>query len=187
MWPQTIVQACVVHLIRNSFRYASRLDWPELARDPPGHPHQGRPRRPLWSALADFAGTWEAKYPVIVKMWESSTAEFVPFLSFAPDVRQVIYTTDAIESVNARITVGRSRLGSFGERAKGAQVCVPGRDEFGSDRERPSAQRVARAVRGDRALPGVPRRQGGRLFPRCRRFWDRAPSPSTSASPGLTA
>jgi transposase-like protein len=38
--------------------------------------------------LAEFAGRWEAKYPAIVKMWESAWAEFVPFLSFAPDVRR---------------------------------------------------------------------------------------------------
>ena len=62
VWPQTIVQACVVHLIRNSFRYASRRDWTELAKD----------LKPIYTApteaaalerLADFAGRWEAKYP----------------------------------------------------------------------------------------------------------------------------
>jgi putative transposase len=95
VWPNTIVQACVVHLIRASFRYASRRDWPEIAKD----------LKPIYTAateaaalerLAEFAGRWEAKYPAIVKVWESSWAEFVPFLSFAPDVRQVIYTTDDI-------------------------------------------------------------------------------------------
>jgi putative transposase len=112
VWPQTIVQACVVHLIRGSFRYASRRDWPELAKD----------LKPIYTAateaaalerLADFAGRWETKYPAIVKMWESSWAEFVPFLSFAPDVRQVIYTTNAIESVNARIRKAVKARGHF--------------------------------------------------------------------------
>ena len=112
VWPQTIVQACVVHLLRNSFRYASRRDWPELARD----------LKPIYTAateaaalerLADFAGRWETKYPAIVKMWESSWAEFVPFLSFEPDVREVIYTTNAIESVNARIRRAVKARGHF--------------------------------------------------------------------------
>jgi transposase-like protein len=112
VWPRTIVQACVVHLIRGSFRYAGRRDWPELARD----------LKPIYTApteaaalerLADFAGRWETKYPAIVKMWESSWAEFVPFLSFAPDVRQVIYTTNAIESVNARIRKAVKARGHF--------------------------------------------------------------------------
>jgi putative transposase len=112
VWPQTIVQACVVHLIRGSFRYASRRDWPELAKD----------LKPIYTApteaaamerLADFAGRWESKYPAIVKMWESAWAEFVPFLSFGLDVRQVIYTTNAIESVNARIRKAVKARGHF--------------------------------------------------------------------------
>jgi transposase-like protein len=104
VWPQTIVQNCVVHLIRASFRYASRRDWSAIARD----------LKPIYTApteaaalerLADFAGTWEAKYPAIVKLWESSWAEFVPFLSFAPAVRQVIYTTNAIVILSRGIGV----------------------------------------------------------------------------------
>jgi putative transposase len=112
VWPQTIVQQCVVHLIRASFRYASRRDWPELAKD----------LKPIYTApteaaalecLADFAGVWEKKYPGIVKLWENAWAEFVPFLSFDQDVRQVIYTTNAIESVNARIRKAVKARGHF--------------------------------------------------------------------------
>jgi putative transposase len=112
VWPQTIVQQCVVHLIRASFRYASRRDWPALAKD----------LKPIYTApteaaalerLADFAGVWEKKYPGIVKLWESAWAEFVPFLSFDQDVRQVIYTTNAIESVNARIRKAVKARGHF--------------------------------------------------------------------------
>jgi len=112
VWPQTIVQNCVVHLIRASFRYASRRDWSQIAKD----------LKPIYTApteaaalerLADFAGVWEQKYPAIVKLWESSWAEFVPFLNFAPAVRQVIYTTNAIESVNARIRKAVRSRGHF--------------------------------------------------------------------------
>ena len=112
VWPKTIVQACVVHLIRNSFRYAGRRDWPELAKD----------LKPIYTAateaaalerLAELAGRWEAKYPAIIKLWENAWAEFVPFLAFAQDVRQVIYTTNAIESVNARIRKAVKARGHF--------------------------------------------------------------------------
>ncbi|MGH9088017.1 MAG: IS256 family transposase [Acidimicrobiales bacterium] len=112
VWPQTIVQNCVVHLIRAGFRYASRRDWSQIAKD----------LKPIYTApteaaalerLADFAGVWEKKYPAIVKLWESSWAEFVPFSSFAPAVRQVIYTTNAIESVNARIRKAVRSRGHF--------------------------------------------------------------------------
>ena len=66
VWPQAIVQTCVVHLLSNSFRYASRKDWPAMAKD----------LKPVYTApteaaaldrLADFAGRWEARYPAIVQ------------------------------------------------------------------------------------------------------------------------
>lgn len=138
VWPRTIVQACVVHLIRGSFRYASRRDWPELAKD----------LKPIYTApteaaalerLADFAGRWEARYPAIVKMWEAAWAEFVPFLSFAPDVRAVIYTTNAIESVNARIRKAVKARGHFpNEQAalKCVYLAVMSLDPTGKGRQR---------------------------------------------------
>ena len=112
VWPQAIVQTCVVHLIRNSFRYASRKDWPAIAKD----------LKPIYTApteaaalerLAEFAERWEARYPAIVKLWESAWAEFVPFLAFAAEIRTVIYTTNSIESVNARIRRAVNARGHF--------------------------------------------------------------------------
>ena len=122
VWPQAIVQACVVHLIRNSFRYASRRDWPAMAKD----------LKPIYTApteaaalerFAEFAGRWEAKYPAIVKLWENAWAEFVPFLNFDPEVRTVIYTTNAIESVNARIRKAVKARGHF-PTEQAAMKCV---------------------------------------------------------------
>ena len=138
VWPKTIVQACVVHLIRNSFRYASRRDWPELAKD----------LKPVYTApteaaalerLAELAGHWEAKYPAIVKLWESAWAEFVPFLAFDQEVRQVIYTTNAIESVNARIRKAVKARGHFpNEQAalKCVYLAVMSLDPTGRGRQR---------------------------------------------------
>jgi transposase-like protein len=122
VWPAAIVQACVVHLIRNSFRYASRRDWPAIAKD----------LKPIYTAateaaalerFADFAGRWEMKYPAIVKLWENAWAEFVPFLNFDPEVRTVIYTTNAIESVNARIRKAVKARGHF-PTEQAAMKCV---------------------------------------------------------------
>jgi putative transposase len=112
VWSRTIVQTCVVHLLRNSFRYASRRDWPQVAKG----------LKPIYSApteaaalerLAEFAAEWEARYPAIVKLWEDAWAEFVPFLGFDPEIRTVIYTTNAIESVNARIRKAVKARGHF--------------------------------------------------------------------------
>ena len=89
--------------------------------------------------LADFAGRWETKYPAIVKLWESSWAEFVPFLCFAPEVRQVIYTTNAIESVNARIRKAVKARGHFpNEQAalKCVYLAVMSLDPTGRGRQR---------------------------------------------------
>ena len=111
-----------MHLLRNSFRYASRKDWPGIARD----------LKPVYTApteaaalerLADFAGAWEAKYPAIVKLWENAWAELVPFLSFDAEVRKVIYTTNAIESLNARIRKAVKARGHFPTEAA-AMGCV---------------------------------------------------------------
>jgi transposase-like protein len=101
VWPQAIVQTCVLHLIRNSFRYASKADWAELAKD----------LRPVYSApteaaaaaaLDELAGKWGDRYPAIIKLWQNAWAEFVPFLSYSPEIRKVIYSTNAIESMHAR-------------------------------------------------------------------------------------
>jgi putative transposase len=84
-----------VHLLRNSFRYASKKDWASIAKD----------LRPVYTApsesaaldaFAEFSGQWEAKYPAIVKLWESAWAEFVPFLRFDKEIRTLICTTNAI-------------------------------------------------------------------------------------------
>lgn len=112
VWSEAIVQTCVVHLIRNSFRYASRKDWTAMAKD----------LKPIYTApteaaaldrFAEFSGRWETRYPGIVRLWENAWAEFVPFLSFEPEIREVIYTTNAIESINARIRKAVKARGHF--------------------------------------------------------------------------
>jgi putative transposase len=112
VWPDATVQLCVVHLIRASLRYASRRDWTPLTKD----------LRPIYTAtdeaaaeaaLDAFAEQWQQRYPAIVKLWRSHWAEFVPFLAFPPDVRRVIYTTNLIESMNARLRKVTRNRGQF--------------------------------------------------------------------------
>jgi putative transposase len=101
VWPLTVVQTCVIHLLRNTFRYAGRHDWDQLAKD----------LKPVYTAptpaaaearFAEFADTWGARYPAIVRLWRTSWAEFVPFLDYDVEIRKVICSTNAIESLNAR-------------------------------------------------------------------------------------
>ncbi|WP_207934827.1 IS256 family transposase [Actinomadura sp. KC06] len=112
LWPRAVVQTCVVHLLRNSFSYAGRQDWDKIARA----------LRPVYTAptesaaterFLEFAEIWGAKYPAIVKLWEDTWAEFVPFLAFDPEIRRVICSTNAIESVNARIRRAVRARGHF--------------------------------------------------------------------------
>jgi len=112
VWPQTVVQVCIVHLIRASLRYASKADWSAVARD----------LKPVYTAvneadavdrLAEFAGTWEAKYLGIVRLWEKRWPEVVPFLSFNIEIRKIICTTNAIESLNARYRRSANACGHF--------------------------------------------------------------------------
>jgi transposase-like protein len=112
VWPKTIVQTCIVHLLRNSFRYASRRDWPELARD----------LKPVYTApsaqaaldrFAEFSDKWERRYPAIVRLWTDAWAEFVPFLEYDVEIRKVICTTNAIESINARLRRAVNARGHF--------------------------------------------------------------------------
>jgi putative transposase len=95
VWEATIVQTCVVHLLRNSFRYASKRDWPELAKD----------LKPIYTApsaeaaldrFAEFSEKWERRYPAIIRLWTDAWAEFVPFLAFDVEIRKVVCTTNAI-------------------------------------------------------------------------------------------
>ena len=112
VWPRTIVQTCVVHLLRASFRYAGRQDWEQLAKA----------LRPVYTAptedaalerFVEFTEAWGHKYPAIVRLWESSWAEFVPFLQFDVEIRKIVCTTNAIESINARIRKAVRARGHF--------------------------------------------------------------------------
>jgi putative transposase len=112
VWPRTIVQTCVVHLLRNSFKYAARQDWDKIAKA----------LKPVYTAATEdaaterfleFAETWGKKYPAIVRLWENAWAEFVPFLAFDVEIRKVICSTNAIESVNARIRKAVRARGHF--------------------------------------------------------------------------
>ncbi|MEU8342371.1 IS256 family transposase [Spirillospora sp. NPDC048832] len=112
VWPATVVQTCIVHLIRASFRYASRADWAAMAKD----------LKPVYTApteaaaldrFAEFSGKWERKYPAIIRLWTDAWAEFVPFLAFDVEIRKVICTTNAIESINARLRRAVNARGHF--------------------------------------------------------------------------
>jgi putative transposase len=103
VFPRTTLQTCIVHLIRNSLDYASWKDRKMLAKA----------LRPIYAAASAAAaeaaldafadGEWGRKFPTVVAAWRRAWAQVIPFFAFPPEIRRVIYTTNAIESVNARV------------------------------------------------------------------------------------
>jgi putative transposase len=112
VWPQATVQLCVVHLIRASLRYASKKDWGPLTKDLRSI-YTAVDENAAQAALQEFAGRWQPRYPAIVRLWRTHWAEFVPFLAFPPPVRKVVYTTNLIESINARLRKVTRNRGQF--------------------------------------------------------------------------
>jgi transposase-like protein len=112
VWPQAVVQTCVIHLIRASLRYASKADWGVIAKEL--KPIYTAPtEQAALDAFAEFSGTWERKYPAIVRLWTNAWAEMVPFLGFDVEIRRIVCSTNAIESINARFRRAVNARGHF--------------------------------------------------------------------------
>ena len=103
VFPATTLQTCIVHLIRNSLDYATWKDRKALAAA----------LRPIYAAPSAEAalaaldafedGEWGQKFPTVVAAWRRAWDRVIPFFAFPAEIRRVIYTTNAIESVNARL------------------------------------------------------------------------------------
>lgn len=101
VWPQTIVQTCILHLIRNSFRLTSKRHWDALKRDLKAIYAASTPDAAA-TALEVLADKWSGKYPALVRLWRNAWTEFIPFLDYDIEIRRMICSTNAIESLNAR-------------------------------------------------------------------------------------
>jgi putative transposase len=111
-WEYAVVQTCILHLIRNTFRYASKKYWDALARD----------LKPIYTAVnehdaaarfEEFTETWGQQYPAIIQLWRAAWSEFIPFLDYDVEIRRVICSTNAIESLNARYRRAIKARGHF--------------------------------------------------------------------------
>ena len=112
VFPETIVQTCVVHLIRNSFRYSSKKYWPELARDLKAI-YGAADAKGAAAALDELDEKWGVRYPAIIRLWRNAWAEFVPFLDIDREIRGMLSTTNAIESLNSRFRRSVNSKGHF--------------------------------------------------------------------------
>ena len=112
LWPQTEVQLCVVHLVRASLRYASKKHWSTITKR----------LKLIYTAptveaaeveFSDFCTEWDNKYPAMTRLWRNSWEQFTPFLAYPPELRKLVYTTNAIESLNSRFRQATRRRGHF--------------------------------------------------------------------------
>jgi transposase-like protein len=111
-WPEATVQTCVVHMVRNSLRYASQKHWGRITRQM--RTIYTAPTVPAAEAhFAEFASEWQDTYPAMIRAWENQWTEFVPFLEFPLELRRIVYTTNAIESLNARFRRAVRHRGHF--------------------------------------------------------------------------
>jgi putative transposase len=112
VFPKTTVQTCIVHLIRHSLKYVPRREREQVARD----------LKPIYTAIdADhareelerFDEKWGQRFPVITQAWRNAWEYVTPFLAFGPEVRRVIYTTNAIEALNRQLRKAIKTKGHF--------------------------------------------------------------------------
>jgi putative transposase len=113
VFPDTVVQTCIVHLIRYSMQFASWKERKQIA---------GELRTVYRAANAEAAaaeleafdqGAWGRKYPAIAQSWRRNWEAVIPFFSFPAEVRKIIYTTNAIESLNASVRKAVRNKGHF--------------------------------------------------------------------------
>ena len=112
VFPQTEVQLCIVHLVRHSLNYVGWKQRKEVATD----------LKLIYKAatdveaeqrLAEFSRKWDAKFPMIAKSWRSNWTRVIPFFAHPPEIRKIIYTTNAIESLNMSLRKVTKARGSF--------------------------------------------------------------------------
>jgi putative transposase len=112
IYPNTVVQTCVVHLIRHSLKYVPRREKEQVARD----------LKPIYTAvnadaaqaaLEAFDDKWGSRFPVITQAWLNAWEYMIPFLAFPPELRRVVYTTNAIEALNRQLRKAIKTKGHF--------------------------------------------------------------------------
>jgi putative transposase len=96
------VQLCVVHMIRGSLRFVSWKDHKAVVADLKGI-YQATTEESARENLACFAGKWDSKYPTISKSWQANWQRVIPFFAYPDEIRMILYTTNAIESLNSAL------------------------------------------------------------------------------------
>ena len=111
-FPKTQVQLCIVHMVRNSLRYVSWKERKIVAQDLRAI-YTAPTVDSAWSALESFAEKWNARFPTISRSWKDRWEQVIPFFAYPPEIRKVIYTTNAIESIQSQLRRVTRQRGAF--------------------------------------------------------------------------
>ncbi len=112
VFPQAQVQLCIVHMVRHSLNFVGYKERKEVAADL-SKIYRAATREDAGLRLSEFAAKWDAKYPTISQSWQRNWERLVPFLAYPEEIRRVIYTTNAVESVNMSLRKIIKNRGSF--------------------------------------------------------------------------
>ncbi|WP_445369976.1 IS256 family transposase (plasmid) [Methylomonas sp. HW2-6] len=112
VYPQAAVQLCIVHLVRNSLNYVSWKMRKQIADDLK-RIYQSATVVEAEQRLAEFEAQWNEAYPPIAQIWRRNWDRIIPFFDYPPEIRRIIYTTNAIESVNMSLRKITKNRGSF--------------------------------------------------------------------------
>lgn len=112
VYPQTAVQLCIVHLVRNSLNYVSWKMRKQIAADLK-QIYQSATVDEAEQRLTEFENQWNDAYPPIAQIWRRNWSRIIPFFDYPQEIRRIIYTTNAIESVNMSLRKITKNRGSF--------------------------------------------------------------------------
>ena len=102
VYPDTKIQLCIVHLVRNSLRFVSWKDYKAVTADLK-QVYQASTEAQALEVLTALSQKWQEKYPLVAKCWEDNRANIATFFAYPADIRKAIYTTNAVESLNSVI------------------------------------------------------------------------------------
>lgn len=168
VWPKAKVQTCVTHLIRASMKFVSYGDRKTIAKA----------LKPIYTAVNEAAAKaalenlrreYGTRYPGVIVSWERAWEQFIPFLEFEPEIRKVIYTTNAIESINYQLRKITKNRGHFPDTDAAMKLLylgvrnITGRHIDGQGRVRERGERGTGTYGWKRALNALAVRFGDRL------------------------
>lgn len=112
VFPLTEVQLCIVHLVRHSLKFVGWKMRKEVARDLKLI-YASATEAEAEKRLGEFGEKWDGQYPMIAKSWRGNWTRVIPFFAHPPEIRKIIYTTNAIESLNMSLRKVTKTRGSF--------------------------------------------------------------------------